>query len=197
LLAVQQQPELFAAYIGAAQMVDIAETDRRFHADLLAYARRTGNSGLTSELDSYGTPPYADVVAGQAVALYYADLLMPARDLQLPGMEGIGTPEYNLVEKRNVLAGLVDTYALMYPQLQQLDLRRDVPAVKVPTFLVQGVDEAPGRDDLAREWFGRLDAPDKRLFTLDSADHNPNYQNPDAFRDVMRSVLARVRAEDG
>jgi pimeloyl-ACP methyl ester carboxylesterase len=195
VLAVQQRPELFHAYIGSAQMVDIAETDRRFHAELLAVAERAGDTGLAAELDAYGQPPYADVVAGQNVAIHYASLLLPESDLQLPGPDGVGASEYNLVEKRNVFAGLIDTYAIMYPQLQELDFRRDAPSLDVPVYVVQGAQEAPGRDDLAREWFDQLIAPHKALFTLESADHNPNYQAPDQFRQVMTQVLDDTYSE--
>jgi hypothetical protein len=57
-------------------------------------------------------------------------------------------PEYGLVAKRNVVAGLLDTYVIMYPQLAELDLRQEVPRLEVPVYLVQGELEAPGRDDL-------------------------------------------------
>jgi proline iminopeptidase len=190
LLAAQQRPELYAAYIGAAQMVNVAETDRRFHADLLAHAERTGNAALAAELRSFGEPPYADVRSGQAVALHYTAELMPTFDLPLPGVEGLGASEYSLVDKRNVVAGLLDTYAVMYPQLQELDFRRDVVRLDVPLYVVQGGLEAPGRDVLAREWFAEVQAPSKELVTLPSAAHSPNYEDPAGFRRVLQRVLA-------
>jgi proline iminopeptidase len=192
LLAAQQRPELYAAYVGAAQMVNLAQTDRRFHTDLLAHAERTGNTALVSELRSYGEPPYADVRSGQSVALHYTAELMPAFDLGLPGIEGLGTAEYSLVDKRNVVAGLLDTYAVMYPQLQELDFRRDVVRLDVPVYIVQGGLEAPGRDDLAREWYASVQAPRKQLVTLPSAAHSPNYEDPAGFRRVMRQVLTET-----
>jgi proline iminopeptidase len=188
-LAVQERPDLFHAYLGAGQMVDVAETDRRFHDELLAYARRVGDGGLAAELDAYGPPPYADVTAGQNVALHYSRLLLPPPQLELPGLEGIGTPEYGLVAKRNVFAGLLDTYAIMYPQLAELDLRQEVPRLEVPVYLVQGELEAPGRDDLARAWFEMLEAPVKELVVLDGTDHVPHYQAPDAFRATVARIL--------
>jgi proline iminopeptidase len=191
-LAAQQRPDLFHAYIGTAQMVSLTETDRRFHADLLDHAERTGDTALAERLRSYGEPPYADVVSGQAVAIDYANLLMPVIDIGVPGIEGMGASEYSFVEKRNVFAGLLDTYAVMYPQLADLDLRRDIARLGLPVYVVQGALEAPGRDDLAREWFDRVDAPTKHLVTLEGAAHNPSYEAPEAFREVLRQIVAET-----
>jgi len=40
--------------------------------------------------------------------------------------------EYNLVEKFNVLRGLMDLFTVLYPQLQGIDFRRDVTQLAVP-----------------------------------------------------------------
>ena len=49
VLAAQQHPELFRAFIGAGQMVSIRETDRIFYTDTLTWARSTGQTGLVPQ----------------------------------------------------------------------------------------------------------------------------------------------------
>lgn len=63
VLAVQKRPDLFAAYVGAGQMVNLPETDRIFYDDTLDSARRTGNDGLVKKLIDNGPPPYDEVFA--------------------------------------------------------------------------------------------------------------------------------------
>jgi proline iminopeptidase len=48
VLAVQRRPELYHAFIGTGQMVDIRETDQRFYEDTLSWARSRGDSALVS-----------------------------------------------------------------------------------------------------------------------------------------------------
>ena len=48
VLAAQKRPDLFAAYVGGGQMVNLPETDRILYDDTLDSARRTGNDGLAT-----------------------------------------------------------------------------------------------------------------------------------------------------
>ena len=50
VLAVQRRPDLYYAWIGSGQMVDVVETDRRVYHDLVAYAARTGDGALAAKL---------------------------------------------------------------------------------------------------------------------------------------------------
>ncbi len=43
--------------------------------------------------------------------------------------------EYSLVEKVNVLRGLFDVFEVMYPQLQDIDFRKDATKLDVPVYL--------------------------------------------------------------
>ena len=54
VLAVQQHPELFRAFVGTGQMVSPRETDRVFYHDTLAWARRTGDTALVDTLTASG-----------------------------------------------------------------------------------------------------------------------------------------------
>src|SRR5512132_2275348 len=50
------------------------------------------------------------------------------------GPGGVLGREYNLVEKVSVMRGLMDMFAVMYPQLQVVDLRNAVPTLEVPYY---------------------------------------------------------------
>lgn len=52
--------------------------------------------------------------------------------------------EYAPIEKVDVLRGLVYTFAVMYPQVQQIDFRQDVSRLNVPVcFFKVGISFAP------------------------------------------------------
>lgn len=61
VLAVQQHPELFHAYVGTGQMVSPQNTDIMFYEDTLAWAKQTGNDALATTLRQNG-PPYCACV---------------------------------------------------------------------------------------------------------------------------------------
>ncbi|MEO8969569.1 MAG: alpha/beta hydrolase [Solirubrobacteraceae bacterium] len=200
VLAVQQHPELYRAFIGAGQMVSVRETDRTFYADTLAWARRTGHTGLVDTLTANGPPPYADVRKYEPALLTYENQVYPYD--HRPNAESGGgystnifVNEYSLMEQLHGFAGFIDVFAKLYPQLQNIDLRTQANQLKVPVYLIEGRHEARARAQLARQWFRTLRAPQKKLIVVDTSGHRPLFEQPKLFSTVMTdTVLAQTRA---
>jgi len=193
VLAVQQRPDLFQAYVGTGQMVDQQETDRLMYAESVAYAARVGDTGFAARLRVIGPPPYTDMLA-YPVAISSN----PDWDDYTPGPDSSSSSsypaslfvaEYTLTEQVRSMAALIDTFAWMYPQLQDVDFRCDVPRLEVPVYLVEGAHEAPGRAVLARQWFASLDAPGKQLVEFESSGHTPHLDEPGRFARFMADVV--------
>ena len=193
VLTAQARPDLFVAYIGSGQMVNQQETDRRMYAESLAYAERVGDEGFAQQLRDIGRPPYTDPLA-YPIALSsnpeWDDYTRGSDySLQSSYPTSLFTSEYTFTESMRAMGAMADTFAAMYPHLQDVDFRRDVPRLDVPVYLVQGVHEAPGRADLAEEWFSQLGAPSKQLIRFDNAGHTPHLDEPAHFADVMADVV--------
>jgi pimeloyl-ACP methyl ester carboxylesterase len=197
--AVQERPDLYYAWIGSGQMVDITETDRRLYQEMLDYADQTGDEPLRQQMEAYGEPPYEDIpYANAAVMGYYEALYDPytpprqyielGRKARL-GFMNINSQEYNLIEKINVLRGLVDVFSILYPQLEEIDLRRDAAEMEVPVYLLDGRAEVDARRDLTLEWFEILDAPGKWIYSFDNAAHSVAFEQ---FQELHRIMLEEV-----
>ena len=196
VLAVQQHPELYRAYIGVGQMVDPLETDEVFYTDTLAWARRTGDTALVDRLTSSGPPPYTDMLDYEPTLantqVYPYD---HTNNSEGAGgfSENLGVEEYTLLEKAHALAGFFDVFTVMYPQLKGIDFRTDVASLSVPVYLVEGRFEPRGRLGPAQQWFDLLDAPTKQLITFDTSGHRPLFEQPDLFHKTMTdTVLAQT-----
>ena len=195
VLAAAQRPDLFHAYVGVGQMVDPKATDQMFYADTVAYAERTGNTALADTLAATGPPPYTNVLdyvpsvfTGEPRWNNY-----PGRSAATEMPANLFVREYSLVDQVHSLGAFFDTFAVLYPQLQNIDFRVDVPALQVPVYLVQGRYEARGRAVLAEEWFTHLQAPTKQLIVFDHSGHRALFQEPARFHDVMTgTVLAQT-----
>ncbi len=194
-LAVQRRPDLYHALIGTGQMVDIRETDRLFFQDTLAWARSRGDTALVERLEAMGPPPYADLIGS------YPVIVGPERQLNpYPEFDGstemtatIWGPEFSVMESLGAIRGLADTYARLYPQVQELDLRRVVPALEVPVWLVMGAHEARGRVEPARAWFESLQAPEKHWVVFEGSGHRANVERPAEYA----RLLAEIKAATG
>jgi pimeloyl-ACP methyl ester carboxylesterase len=200
VLAVRERPDLFHAWIGSGQMVDVAETDARVYRDLVAYAERTGDMELASRLEAVGEPPYSDIPWANANLLAWYEYLYkaytPSASYIARGeAAGVSDPfgillsEYDFIEKTNVLRGLIDTFTIMFPQLYEIDLREDAASLEVPVYVLDGVAELEARRGPMLDWFEMLEAPEKRLVTLDGAAHAPAFEQADAVQRLLTETI--------
>jgi pimeloyl-ACP methyl ester carboxylesterase len=200
VLAVQRQPQLFSAFIGVGQMVSPAETDRIFYRDTLAWASRSGHTGVVDKLTRSGPPPYTSMLDYEPALSYEQEVYPYSHELNSEGAggmsENIFVGEYTFLEQLHIFGGFLDTFSVLYPQIQDVDFRSQATKLDVPVYLVEGRHEAPGRAQLARQWFALLEAPSKKLVTFDGSGHRPLWEQPTQFHDLMTStVLAETRAQ--
>lgn len=189
VVAVQQNPERYQAFIGVGQMVSQLATDTIFYQDTLTWAQNSGNSGLVADLLAIGTPPY-DRMLDYETALSYEHEVYPYDHSQ--NSEGDGqmsenllVEEYTLIDQIHILGGFMDTFGVLYPQLQDVDFRDTATDFEIPMFFVQGAHEADGRAEPFEAWYPTVDAPIKDLVVLATSGHRPLWEQPDEFVDYM------------
>jgi pimeloyl-ACP methyl ester carboxylesterase len=193
VLAAQQRPDLYAAYVGTGQMVNVVETDRRFYDDTLAWAQQTGDVATVDALRTLGEPPYDDplailpVVAGEQQWNDYTGV--EGHQGKREFYEHVGASEYSLLDKLSVFTGLIDTYATLYPHLYDVDLRTAASDLDVPVYLVQGRHEARGRAEPVQTWFSQLEAPHKQMIIFDVSGHRPFVEEPERFHEAMTDIV--------
>lgn len=194
VLAAQQHPELYRAFVGAGQMVDIRATDRTYYTDTLAWARRTGKTGLVDTLTRNGPPPYRNSLHYEQVLGHEADVYPYDDTVNDESVGGFSTnlfvKEYSLLTQLHNLGAAFDVLTVLYPQLQGIDFRSQVTRLQMPVYLVQGRHETPGRAQPAKQWFDLLQAPHKQLIVCDTCGHRTLFEQPELFHQIMiRDVL--------
>jgi pimeloyl-ACP methyl ester carboxylesterase len=201
VLAVQRRPELYRAYIGAGQAVDLTASDEIFYADILAWARATGRAALARTLTAQGPPPYRDVYAYEPIMLYENEVYDYDHTGNAAGAADpfgdLGATESTLLQKVHTLNAVLDTWSALYPRMQGVDLRRDVPQLKVPVYFVQGAHEMRGLALLFQPWYEALQAPDKQLTVVPTGGHRAFLEQPQRFAEVMERVLTQTAGAPG
>jgi len=198
VLAVQQHPELFHAYVGTGQMVSPRETDVMFYEDSLAWAVKTGNADLVATLRRIGMPPYEDLLNYEPViSREHAWNPYPELDTSKEMPFNMFVPENTWMDRINGMRGLLDTFAVLYPQIQDIDFRHDVPSLDVPVYLVMGAHEARGRAVPASEWFEKLTTPSKQWISFEHSGHRPSFEEPAAFASLMVQIAGETAARSG
>lgn len=168
---VHQYPQDYYAYIGTGQMVNTTENDRFGYRLALQIAQDKGEQKLAQKLAGYGEPPYS----GDGMALKYAaynnvlfDYMGSANLQTVLLLVPQFAREYGLVDKVNFARGLAQSFAVVYPQLQDLDFTVQAARMEVPMYFLVGENDVNAVAALVEDYYNTLQAPYKELVWLDS-----------------------------
>ncbi len=202
--AVQERPDLFHAYIGTGQMVNVRETDRTIYRMLLHHASENGDAVYAQELRELGEPPYYGSnpimqykqVLGREYGIFeepYIKSEAYKREGDLMGQAFI--PEYGWLDRVGFMLGAMDTFNIVFPQLQEFDFRADALEFQVPVYFILGRHDVNATYWLAEEYFQKLQAPAKQLYIFDDSGHGMLWQEADKFHSIMvEDVIAETHA---
>ena len=84
---------------------------------------------------------------------------------------------------------MFDVFSVLYPQLQDIDFRRDATKLDVPVYVLDAEHELAARRDLANEWYNLVDAPKKQIFPLKNAGHAGAFEEFREFTRIMNEVV--------
>ena len=198
--AAQARPDLFHAYVGTAQMVDVRETDQMIYDMVLEHSRQTGDTKFAETLKAQGEPPYL----GKSPIQPYSTLFGREYSIyEFPNIKNeeyrrdgdilmlmLKQPEYGWLDRLYYLLGLMNTFNIVYPQLQEMDLRLDATRFELPVYLVLGRHDMNNPYQIPEEYFNLLQAPSKQLVFFEDSGHGMIWEEADLFHSLMvKTVL--------
>lgn len=188
---VQRNPEYFHAFIGTGQMVAFLENDLMCYDFVLNLMREQGNLEKVQQLEEQGPPPYY----GKGTAMKEAAFLMETfntmnadpkiADDGFNTFQDLAGSEYGLYDKLNWFRGALVTMDAVYPQLWDVDFRKQATQLEVPVYFLIGRHDVNAPPVLAEEYFNILDTPHKELIWFEHSGHNPWVNESAAFVDVV------------
>jgi pimeloyl-ACP methyl ester carboxylesterase len=197
-LTVRRFPELYHAYVGVGQIVDMRENERISYAWTLAQAEKAGDARSVAKLKAIGPPPYLGKFRTKLMAQrkilgkYGGEVHGNANGgtfILLGGL--ISTREYSWTDRINVVRGILAGIRLMWPQILEIDLMAQVPALKVPAYFLEGRYDYEAPAVLAERYFDVLEAPHKTLIWFEHSAHFVNTEEADAFNRFFIDRLLR------
>lgn len=195
VLAAQQRPDLYHAYVGTAQMVDVQETDQIIYDLVMEHSRKTGDAAFVKTLETQGPPPYF----GKSPIQPYATLfgreyqIFEAPNIKDPEYRRDGDilmlmlkqPEYGWLDRLYYLLGLMNTFNVVYPQLQEMDFRLDATRLDLPVYIVLGRHDMNNPSQIPEEYFHLLESPQKELIFFENSGHGMIWEEASLFHSLM------------
>lgn len=180
----RRHPEWLHAYVGAGQVVDMMESERRGWAWAMQKARERGNAEAVKELESIA--PYAK---GNA-AVPIKDLFLQRKWVNAFGGAAFNRPDAGFEAAAIALSpDYTDEDVRNVWKAQDISVQRLMPAalessmsslndLDVPVFLLLGRHDINVSSQLAAEWFARLEAPEKHLVWFEDSAHEMLVEEP-------------------
>lgn len=190
---VQQYPELFYAYVGSGQMVNTTENDVLGYELALQFSKERGDTGTVDALTRNGPPPYTggDMLGKYVLFLdILNDYMNAPRYMILAPIAPLFAPEYGLVDKVNHTRGLIEGFAVVYPQLRDLDFATQANKLDVPVYFFVGRQDVNAMASLVERYYHVVQAPYKELIWFE-AGHGLSGENLAQFKDVMVNKVLR------
>lgn len=174
---VQARPDLFAAYVGTGQIVNMQAGEAIVYSQVLASARGMGNRRAVQELESIGPPPYktqsalgtqrkwASILAGdETPVLKIAEFTLLA-------------PRTSLRDAWSSLSGIVASQnhflgSTMQGEMMKVDLAASDRDFAIPVFVFQGAKDDFTPVQLAQQYVDGITAPQKQIVLIADAGHD-------------------------
>jgi pimeloyl-ACP methyl ester carboxylesterase len=193
---ITRRTELFSAYVGTGQVVNMRRNEEFNYSRQLAQARRAGNEEALAALAKLGPPPYFEInqvkvlrELANALAEGQGDDPGPRPPARPPNM----TPE----DFKGLMAGFVFSGMQLFEELCEVDLPALGLEFSIPMFCFMGTEDQQTPIEPAEVWFASLTAPHKAFVRFEGCHHFVVMNRPELFLDqLLEHVIPAIAKAD-
>jgi len=192
VLAAQRRPELFSAYVGVGQLVNLRSNEEISYRWVLDEAKRRGDAEALAELEAIGAPPYAsqdELGVQRGYLMRWGGSIHDFRHARAALPAFLFGREYTLSTRLRFMGCFGKSIERMWDSIADIDLRDDVPQLELPVVLLIGRDDYNTPSELTAEWAKQLRAPHLEVLWFDGVGHFLPIENREAFQ---RALIERV-----
>ncbi len=200
--AVKEWPDYYAAYFGAGQIVHQAEGEVLSYEYVRQEAKKANDDKALAILEKIGRPPYAEnkvkSLNKQRNLLLKFGGSFKNKHIQQQFADPSTIkqqPEYNFIDKINWVRGQYRSERLLGSDFRKVDFRNSAAHLKVPIFIIQGKHDMQTPTSLVRDYFEKLQAPEKELHIFEHSGHIPMVEEKERFLAILdRKISALDKA---
>jgi len=200
LYTVKERPDLFHAYIAAAQMVNQLESEKIAYNYMLEQYRKMNNKNMVRKLEKN------NILSLDVVPMKYAEFRdKPMHELGIGSMHsmksvvsGIFFPimlnnAYTFSERINIWRA--KSFYLnktdLWEVMSQTIISEKILSLDLPIYFIHGIHDYTVNYSLAKEYYQLLESPLKGFYTFYNSAHSPNFEEPEKFNKILFEDVLR------
>jgi pimeloyl-ACP methyl ester carboxylesterase len=190
----KKRPDLFTAYIGTAQLVNMRENTLASYERVLAYARETKDAAAVEELTQLGPPPFVGFAKWRTFRkwrnAYQAKLATAPRPDSKPAAEYAtekDLADYEAADDLN-FAHFNFVGTSMTGPMMDIDLRKLGRDFKIPVYIVQGAVDMNAVPEIARDYLNWIEAPAREFILVPDTAHSDSIASLAQVHQVLTKI---------
>ena len=195
-----EYPEDIQAYIGIGQCIDYIENEKLSYEWTLNEAKRHNDTKAIKALQKIGYPKNGKYAVNHQKSLMKQRAILhkfggATYANRKPYWQEILFHDVPILRKEYSIGQLVKYIkGLSYSPNQPLastnpDFINTVKSLDVPVYLLLGRYDYNCVVSLAKRWFDKLQAPDKKLILFNNSAHSPQWEEPKLWNEQFRKLF--------
>jgi pimeloyl-ACP methyl ester carboxylesterase len=195
LLLAQRYPERFRALLCMSQIARQGEAEEISYDWVLDQARQRGHASRVAWLERQGRPPYPPAAWARYLTIQrewlaeYRGAMRSGNFYPLFIQRILDCRAYTLRDKACYGLGALRSVKRLWPEVVATDAFAQVPRLRVPYFVFQGVHDQQTPHDLARRYVEHVEAPVKQFFSFKHSAHSPFLEEPERFASCFAEAI--------
>ncbi|MDM5296717.1 alpha/beta hydrolase [Bacillus pumilus] len=186
--AVHKRPDLFHAYYGISQVVDVAKEDMISYELLLQNDDRL----LRAALRLLTPPPWNHSFAHALFSMYKefakVGLTHSLKPLLQMVFAFLSSKHYRVRDKWKFLKGQSYSQNMLWDELMKESIQDRVSSILIPCYFIIGKYDFITPAAVSKPYVDQLIAPIKEWYTFENSAHSPHIEERDRFIHIMRQT---------
>jgi pimeloyl-ACP methyl ester carboxylesterase len=187
ILLAKRYPQLFSAYVGMGQIVDVQKAREITGTYLRAHAHEVGNQEALRDLEAKGRNAHETWLFAFGNELYDKTSWLPLL------AAGLFSPQYTLHDVMNVAKGPQFSGKHMKYNAIKGEIMDEVTEFALPVCFFTGRYDYVTPTELVWAYCEKLRAPRKQIVWFEHSAHFPFFEEPKKFTAKMLRVLEETR----
>lgn len=189
LHVLQKRSDLYYAYIGISQVVNIQKEEAEAYRQLTAWSRERKHRLLQKTLDFIGAPPW-DGQVQRSLFLLCIEMKgggfthNPIGALKAGGRMLFGEP-YGVRGSFLAARGQMFSLKHLWEDLIFFDAGKSVSSIEIPCCFMSGKFDLTVPGTTSYEYYQKVEAPYKEWHWFENSAHSPHLEEPDRFAEVV------------